>query len=131
MADTYLYLIREGDWNSDAYLPDAPEPAENADDLQTGFPAHGLFRDAVEAMGARIVGGEALHDSKHGGIVTPGRGDRKAADAVYTDGPFADTTEIVSGFYLVEASSEETARKIAALVPTASTVEWRKVFPMS
>lgn len=131
MAETYLYLIREGDWNSDAYLPGAPEPAEDANDMNGGFPAHAVFAKAVAAMGARIVGGEALQDSMYGGRVTPGKGDRKAEDAVYTDGPFADTAEIVSGFYLVEVADDEMARKIAALVPTASTVEWRKVFPMS
>ena len=131
MADTYPYLIREGDWNSDAYLPGAPEPDEKADDMNGGFPAHGVFATAVAAMGARILGGEALQDSKYGGVVKPGAGDRKVEDAVYTDGPFTDTAEIVSGFYLVEVDDEATARRIAALVPTASTVEWRKVFPMS
>ncbi|MEO5744598.1 MAG: YciI family protein [Terracoccus sp.] len=131
MADTYLYLIREGDWNSDAYLPGAPEPSEAANDMNGGFPAHGVFAKAVAAMGARIIGGEALQDSKYGGVVAPGQNDRKADDAVYTDGPFADTSEIVSGFYLVEVADAEMARTIAALVPTASTVEWRKVFPMS
>ncbi|MDN5767792.1 MAG: YciI family protein [Humibacillus sp.] len=131
MTDTYVYLIHEGDWNSDAYLPGAAEPAEHADDLETGFPAHAAFREAVAAMGARIVGGEALHDSRHGGIVKPGQGDRKLEDAVYTDGPFTDTSEIVSGFYLVEAADDDTAKKLAALVPSGGTVEWRKVFPMS
>ena len=82
-------------------------------------------------MGARIGGGEALHDSTYGGIVKPGQGDRKVEDAVYTDGPFADTSEIVSGFYLVEAADDHVAKKLAALVPSSGTVEWRKVFPMS
>ncbi len=131
MAETYAYLIREGDWNSDSFLPGAPEPDERAADMGGGFPAHAEFSAAVAQMGARILGGEALQDSKHGGIVKPGAGDRKVEDAVYTDGPFTDTTEIVSGFYLVEVDDEATARRIAALVPTASTVEWRKVFPMS
>lgn len=131
MPDTYVYLIHEGDWGSDAYLPGAPEPAEHADDLDTGFPAHAAFREAVAAMGARIVSGEALQDSQRGGIVKPGRGERKVTDAVYTDGPFADTTEIVSGFYVVEAADDDTAKQLAVMVPSGGTVEWRKVFPMS
>lgn len=131
MADTYVYLIQEGDWNSDAFLPGAPEPDERANDLSGGFPAHAEFSQAVAAMGARIVGGEALQDSKHGGVVKPGEGDRKIEDAVYTDGPFTESTEIVSGFYVVEVDDEETARKIAALVPTGNVIQWRKVFPMS
>lgn len=131
MTDTYLYLIHEGDWDSDAYLPGATSPAEHPDDLTTGFSAHAAFSEAVKAMGARIVGGEALQDSRHGGLVTPGGGDRKVEDAVYTDGPFTDTSEIVSGFYVVEAPDDDTAKKLAALVPSGGTVEWRKVFPMS
>lgn len=126
-----MYLIREGDWSSDDYLPGATEPAEHADDLETGLPAHAAFRKAVAAMGARIVGGEALQDSQHGGIVKPGGRDRKVEDAVYTDGPFTDTSEIVSGFYVVEADDDDTAKKLAALVPSGGTVEWRKVFPIS
>lgn len=128
MTDTYLYLIREGDWNSDAHLPGAPTPPEG---LDADFAAHEAFSKAVAAMGARIVGGEALQSSKYGGVVTPGAGDRAVEDAVYTDGPFADTTEIVTGFYLVEVDHEAMARTIAAMVPTGHVVEWRKVFPMA
>jgi hypothetical protein len=80
-------------------------------------------------MGARIVGGAALQNSRYGGTVTPGSGDRKAEDAVYTDGPFTDTAEVITGFYLVETDDEDTARRIAALVPSEGHVEWRKVFP--
>jgi hypothetical protein len=29
----------------------------------------------------------------------------------------------------VEVEDEATARKVAALVPTGGTIEWRKVFP--
>ena len=82
-------------------------------------------------LGARIVGGNALQSAKYGGIATPGEGDRKVEDAVYTDSPYADSSEVITGFYLVEVDSEEQARTIAALVPTAGTTEWRKVFPMS
>lgn len=131
MTETYLYLIHEGDWDSDAYLPGAAQLAEHPDDLTTGFSAHAAFSEAVKAMSARIVGSEALQDSRHGGIVTPGGGDRKVEDAVYTDGPFTDTSEIVSGFYVVEVPDDDTAKKLAALVPSGGTVEWRKVFPMS
>lgn len=131
MADTYMYIIHEPDWDSDAFLPGAEAPAEEGpmgkdpnqvgnDDTEMGFPAHKAFQEAVTALGARVVGGAALTNSKYGGTV---RGD------VYTDGPFTDTAEVVSGFYLVETDDESLARKVASMVPTGGSIEWRKVFP--
>ncbi|WP_022889422.1 YciI family protein [Agromyces italicus] len=128
MTDTYAYLIHEPDWESDDYLEGGGVPGGAP---ETNFPAHQAFQDAVERLGARIVGGSALQNARHGGRVTPGAGDRVEADAVYSDGPYPDTTEVVSGFYLVETDDEALARRIAALVPTGGHVEWRKVFPTS
>ena len=48
---------------------------------------------------------------------------------VVTDGPFAETTEVLGGFYLIEASSIEEAAAFAARHPGArvGTVEVRPV----
>ncbi|MDV3220215.1 YciI family protein [Intrasporangium sp.] len=123
MADTYLFLIHEPDWDSDAYLTGdgsaAPEGRDPSAPAETDFPEHAAFQAAVAELGARIVGGAALQHSKYGGTVK---------DDVYTDGPFTDTSEVITGFYLVE-TDEATARKVAALVPSGGHVEWRKVFP--
>jgi hypothetical protein len=127
MTDTYIFLIRENDWDSDRFLPGA-EPAD-AESLAATFGEHQAFQAAVAELGARIVGGEALQSAKHGGVVTPGEGDAKVADAVYTDSPYADSSELITGFYAVEVEDEATARRVAAMVPTGGTVEWRKVFP--
>ncbi|HSU74663.1 MAG TPA: YciI family protein [Terrabacter sp.] len=145
MTETYAYLIHEPDWDSDAFLdaaagagsgpagkdPGAPGAASSGEAPATGgtFPEHQAFQKAVAELGARIVGGAALQNQRHGGVVTPGSGDRLVEDAVYTDGPFPDTSEVITGFYLVEADDEDTARRIAALVPTGGHIEWRKVFP--
>ena len=129
MTDTYIFLIRENDWDSDRYLPGA-EPAEGTD-AEATFAEHKAFQQAVAELGARIVGGDALQSAKYGGIATPGEGDRKVEDAVYTDSPYADSSELITGFYAVEVEDEATARKVAAMVPTGGTIEWRKVFPMS
>jgi hypothetical protein len=123
MTDTYVYLIREKDWGSDEYLS-GNAPADGG-----MFPEHKLFQDAVAELGGRIVGGMALQEARHGGVVTPGAEGRKADDAVYTDSPYADSSELITGFYAVETDDEDVARKIAALVPTNGTIEWRKVFP--
>ncbi len=128
MTDTYIYLIREADWDSDRFLPGG-EPASQ-EEMASQFGAHKAFQDAVAELGGRMVGGEALQSAKHGGVVTPGQGEDKTADAVYTDSPYADSSELITGFYAVEVDDEATARKIAAMVPTSSTIEWRKVFPI-
>ncbi|MRG59660.1 hypothetical protein GE115_07210 [Agromyces sp. CFH 90414] len=126
MTDQYVYLIHEPDWDSDAFLPGRGVPDGGA---ESNFPAHQAFQEAVARLGARLVGGSALQNARYGGRVQPGSGDRVEQDAVYSDGPYPDTTEVVSGFYLVETDDEELARRIAALVPTRGHVEWRKVFP--
>jgi hypothetical protein len=128
MTDTYLYLIRESDWGSDRFLPGV-EPA-GQEEMAATFGEHQAFQAAVAELGARVVGGEALQSAKHGGVVTPGQGDAKVEDAVYTDSPYADSSELITGYYAVEVDDEATARKIAALVPTGGTIEWRKVFPI-
>ena len=128
MTDTYIYLIREHDWDSDRFLPGGEPVAQ--DEKTATFGEHKAFQAAVAELGARLVGGEALQSAKHGGVVTPGKGDAKVNDAVYTDSPYADSSELITGFYAVEVDDEATARKIAALVPTGGTIEWRKVFPV-
>jgi len=40
-------------------------------------------------------------------------------DALVTDGPFADTKEILGGFYLLEADDLDRALELAARVPAA------------
>ena len=52
---------------------------------------------------------------------------------VITDGPFAETTEVLGGFYLIEADSLEDAIDIAARHPGVKhgTVEIRPVMELS
>ena len=49
--------------------------------------------------------------------------------AVITDGPFTETKEMLAGFYLIEADSEEEALRLAAKIPPAreGTIEVRPV----
>lgn len=128
MTDTYIYLIREADWDSDRFMPGG-EPA-GQEEMAATFGEHKAFQAAVEELGARVVGGNALQSAKHGGVVTPGQGDAKVDDAVYTDSPYADSSELITGYYALEVEDEAMARKVAAMVPTGGTIEWRKVFPM-
>jgi hypothetical protein len=41
-------------------------------------------------------------------------------ELIVTDGPFTETKEILSGFYLVDADSEARALELAAKIPTVS-----------
>ena len=41
-------------------------------------------------------------------------------DVLITDGPFAETKEVISGLYLVDADSEERALELAQRIPTLS-----------
>lgn len=121
MTDSWVFLIRENDWDSDAYLPEnlkGRDPSEDPD-----MAAHGRFMKAVEELGVKMVGAAALQNAKYGGWVAPGK---DGAEPVYTDAPFTDTNEVITGFYQFECD-EATARKIAALVPTGNVIEWRKV----
>ena len=52
---------------------------------------------------------------------------------IITDGPFAETHEVLGGYYLIQASSRERAAEIAARHPGApvGSVEVRQAFDMS
>jgi hypothetical protein len=127
MTDTYVFLIREKDWDSDSVLHDAAPTQSQVGEM---FGAHQAFQEAVAELGLRLVGGNALQNASYGGVVQPGSGERAVEDAVYTDSPYADSSELITGFYAVECDDEETAKKVAAMVPTTGTIEWRKIFPM-
>jgi hypothetical protein len=44
----------------------------------------------------------------------------KDGELLVTDGPFTETKEILSGFYLIDAPTEVRALEIAAKIPTVS-----------
>ena len=49
---------------------------------------------------------------------------------IVTDGPFAETKEVLGGFYIIDAGSQAEAEEIAARIPSArmgGTVEVRPV----
>ncbi|WP_369373826.1 YciI family protein [Promicromonospora sp. Populi] len=121
MTDTWVFLIRENDWNSDAYLPENVKNGRDGSDEDMA--AHGRFQEAVAALGVKITGAAALQNAKYGGSVAVGA---DGAEPVYTDAPYTDTNEVITGFYQVDCD-EAMARKIAALVPSGNVVEWRKV----
>jgi hypothetical protein len=77
-----------------------------------------------EAHRSAIKGGHALHPTSQATAVRV-RNDKRLT----TDGPFAETKEQLSGYYLVEASDLDAAIAIAADIPGArhGTVEVRPI----
>ncbi len=119
MADQYLFLIVEGEWD---------ENEVTEEEYASTMKEHGAFSAAVAAAGAKILGGEALQSAAKGFAVTPAKAGKPA---VYTNGPLAETTEALSGYYVVETDSPEVARDLAALCPTAGHIEVRPIWDMS
>jgi hypothetical protein len=122
MTNTWAFLIHEPDWDSDAFLPENLA-GQDESEVAAAMAPYARFRQAVEDLGAKITGSHALQNAKYGGHV-------KVVDAepVYTDAPLTDSSEVITGFYVIECD-EGTARKLAAMVPSRNIVEWRKVHP--
>jgi hypothetical protein len=59
-----------------------------------------------------ITGGAGLHPAETATTVRSQDG-----QLLITDGPFADTKEVLAGFYLVEADDLDTATEIAGRIP--------------
>lgn len=83
---------------------------------------HGEF---ASAAGDHIVAGAALHEPATATTVRVRDG-----QALFTDGPFAESAEIATGVYLLAASDRDEAVKLAGMIP-ASTVELRQLAGLS
>jgi len=87
----------------------------------------GDFEAFAAAAGEHIAGGEALHPSTEGVVVR-----RRDGDLLVTEGAFAETAEVIGGYFVLAADDLDTALALARQIPTASTgavevrpmVEW-------
>jgi hypothetical protein len=90
--------------------------------------AMGNFNEELVKAGVMLAG-EGLHPSSKGARVTIAAG---GAGTSVVDGPFAETKELVAGFWLWEVSSLEEAiewvKRIPADPDADSVVEIRQVF---
>jgi hypothetical protein len=64
-----------------------------------------------------IIDGHALHDSSSATTVHVEGG--KGGNVVFTDGPFAETKEVLGGFYLLDTADLDEALKWAQQIPGA------------
>ena len=70
-----------------------------------------------ETAGDTIAAGEALHDTNTATTVHVTGG--KGGEAVFTDGPFAETKEVLGGFYILDCADLDEALKWAQQIPGA------------
>src|SRR3954451_4171293 len=82
-----------------------------------------------ESAAAVIRGGAALYPTPSATTVRVNGG--KGGDVVTTDGPYAETKEVLSGFYLLECADLDEAVALAAKLPAAwdGAVEVRPIMP--
>jgi hypothetical protein len=109
----YLLLIYSEEPTS------APDPVQ-AESVMNEYWA---YTNAINEAGAS-KGGEALQDSKTATTVRIKDGER-----VITDGPFAETREVLGGFYLLDVPDLDAAIEWAAKCPGAKygSIELRPI----
>ncbi len=115
MAEEYVVFIVESEW----------DPAQISEAEWTSvMKQHRAFAEAVEAAGAQLLGGDALQPESKAVRIDPARAGQQA---VFTDGPFGEVKEVVTGYYKIGVKDAAQARELAALVPTTGHLE---LFPV-
>lgn len=82
------------------------------------FAAYKAFGEAVRREG-ELITGDALQRPGTARTLHRGR------DRLVTDGPYAETTEQLGGFYLIDVPDFATATALASLLPRELTIEVR------
>ena len=87
------------------------------------------YGDFGAAAAAVMRGGAALYPTSTATTVRVTGG--KGGDVVATDGPYTETKEVLTGFYLLECADLDEAIALAARIPGArhGAVEVRPVIP--
>ncbi len=106
-----------------------PEPTEepSAEAIAAEMDAYNAFTEHIRERGA-MKGGEALQPTATATTVRVRDG-----KTVSTDGPFAETKEVLGGFYQVEAADLDEAIGYAAMIPGAKrgSIEVRPIVDFS
>jgi hypothetical protein len=92
------------------YDPSAASP-EQMQQVMTDYMEFGQNNEDA------LAGGEALHPSSTATTIHVEGG--KGGKAVFTDGPFAETKEVLGGFYIINASDLDAALAVAQQIPGA------------
>ncbi len=108
-----LMLITKAD-QSYENLPDPMEAVGGAE----GMAAMGKFIDEMVEAGI-LLSADGLKPSRFGKRV-----DFNGAKKVVTDGPFTETKELISGFFIIEVPSMEEGMKWVNRFPSAMRGPW-------
>lgn len=84
------------------------DPAE-CTDIDGAMAAHGRFTEQCEAQGHEILAGEELAEPHRARLLRV-EGDGPQV----TDGPYAETTEVLGGFYLIRTADPDGLLRLAA-----------------
>jgi hypothetical protein len=112
----------DGQWLALLLEPPANVNTPGSPEWQAEAARHGEF---ATVAGDHIVGGAALHEPAAATTVRV-----RGGEALLTDGPFAESAEIATGFYLLSAADRDEAAKLASMIP-ASAVELRQLAGVS
>jgi len=86
----------------------------------------GRYNEELAKAGV-MLGGEGLHPSSRGARVR-----FSGADRTVVDGPFAETNELVAGFWILQCKSLEECiewvKRCPNPMPTESEIEIRRIF---
>jgi hypothetical protein len=92
---------------------DTPMTGWTPGEIRAHMDYHAALNEQLTASG-ELVENHALTGPERAKVVTAGAG-----RPVVTDGPFAESKEMLAGFQLVDVESEERAVEIAALISRA------------
>jgi hypothetical protein len=103
------------------YVPGDRRPSP--EEMEAEMPRWFEYTQALRESGAH-VSGEALHPAPTASTVRVRDG-----ETLVSDGPFAETTEVLGGYYVVDVPDVEAARDWAARMPSApyGSVEVREI----
>lgn len=96
------------------YADPANEPVPGTPEWGAYLQSYGHYTETLEKDG-KYVTGEALEGAETATTVSVRNGKTETMD-----GPFAETKEILGGYYLVDCADLDEAVKYAALIPTAA-----------
>ncbi|WP_375484413.1 YciI family protein [uncultured Mycobacterium sp.] len=111
-----------GQWLALLLEPPAAVNIPGSPEWQAEAARHGEFAAGV---GDHIVGGAALHEPSTATTVRVRDG-----EVLLTDGPYPESAEIATGFYLLSAADRDEAVKLASQIP-AGAVELRQLAGVS
>ena len=78
------------------------------------YAKHGEFARMLEERGHKVTGGAELTPSRHAKVVHAGAG-----GTTVTDGPYAETVEQLTGFYLVESDDLDDLLEVCGILAGA------------